>query len=59
VVEDAVSGLVAARAAGMSTLAVTTTYQAAALDADVVVTDLDAVRFVTGPDGVQVRPAQD
>jgi mannitol-1-/sugar-/sorbitol-6-phosphatase len=54
VVEDAVSGLVAARAAGMATLAVTTTYQAAALEADVVVTDLDAVRFVAEPDGVRV-----
>jgi sugar-phosphatase len=57
VVEDAVSGLVAARAAGMATLAVTTTYQAAALDAEVVVTDLDAVRFVASADGVQVVPA--
>jgi sugar-phosphatase len=58
VVEDAVSGLVAARAAGMPALAVTTTYQAAALDAEVVVTDLDAVRFVARADGVQVVPAQ-
>jgi mannitol-1-/sugar-/sorbitol-6-phosphatase len=58
VVEDAVSGLVAARAAGMATLAVTTTYQAAALDADVVVTNLDAVRFVSEPDGVRVVPSQ-
>jgi mannitol-1-/sugar-/sorbitol-6-phosphatase len=54
VVEDAVSGLAAGRAAGMATLAVTTTYQAAALDADVVVTDLDAVRFLSEPDGVRV-----
>jgi mannitol-1-/sugar-/sorbitol-6-phosphatase len=59
VVEDAVSGLVAARAAGMATLAVTTTYQAAALEADVVVTNLDAVRFVAQPDGVRVVPAAD
>jgi sugar-phosphatase len=58
VVEDAVNGLAAARAAGMTTLAVTTTYQAAALDADVVVTDLDAVRFLPSADGVQVVPAQ-
>jgi mannitol-1-/sugar-/sorbitol-6-phosphatase len=57
VVEDAVNGLAAARAAGMATLAVTTTYQAAALDAEVIVTDLDAVRFVNGADGVQVVPA--
>jgi sugar-phosphatase len=59
VVEDAVNGLAAARAAGMATLAVSTTYQAAALEADVVVTDLDAVRFVARPDGVQVLPARD
>jgi mannitol-1-/sugar-/sorbitol-6-phosphatase len=58
VVEDAVNGLAAARAARMATLAVTTTYQAAALDAEVVVTDLDAVRFVARADGVQVVPAQ-
>jgi mannitol-1-/sugar-/sorbitol-6-phosphatase len=59
VVEDAVNGIAAARAAGMATLAVTTTYQAAALDAEVVVTDLDAVRFVARADGVQVVPAHD
>jgi sugar-phosphatase len=54
VVEDAVSGLTAARAAGMASLAVTTTYDAEVLDADVVVPDLDAVRFVSRPDGIQV-----
>jgi mannitol-1-/sugar-/sorbitol-6-phosphatase len=54
VVEDAVSGLIAARAAGMATLAVTTTYQAAALEADVVVTDLDDVTFISAPEGVRV-----
>jgi sugar-phosphatase len=54
VVEDAVSGLTAARAAGMATLAVTTTYPADLLEADGVVTALDAVRFVTSADGVQV-----
>lgn len=54
VVEDAVSGIVAARAAGMATLAVTTTYDAEVLDADVVVPDLDAVRFARRPDGIQV-----
>ena len=59
VVEDAVSGLTAARAAGMATLAVTTTYQAAALQADVVVTDLDAVRFVSRLDGVRVGLSQE
>jgi sugar-phosphatase len=54
VVEDAVSGITAAKAAGMATLAVTTTYDADALDADMVVPDLDGVRFVSQPDGVQV-----
>lgn len=54
VVEDAVSGLTAAKAAGMATLAVTTTYDADALDADMVVPALDAVRFLSRPDGVRV-----
>ncbi|HET8614618.1 MAG TPA: HAD-IA family hydrolase [Actinomycetales bacterium] len=54
VVEDAVSGITAAKAAGMATLAVATTYAADALDADVVVPDLEAVRFGSQPGGVQV-----
>jgi sugar-phosphatase len=54
VVEDAVSGITAAKAAGMATLAVTTTYDDDALDADLVVTDLDAVRFLSQDDGVRV-----
>jgi sugar-phosphatase len=54
VVEDAVSGLTAARAAGMATLAVTTTYAADQLEADVIVPDLDAVRFVPAETGVRV-----
>jgi sugar-phosphatase len=57
VVEDAPSGLTSARAAGSATLAVTTTTRAERLDADAVVGTLDDVRFVLGPDGVQVRPA--
>jgi sugar-phosphatase len=54
VVEDAVSGLTAARAAGMATLALSTTYPAEQLDADGVVADLDAVRFTTVADGVRL-----
>lgn len=57
VVEDAVSGITAAKAAGMATLAVTTTYDADALDADVVVPDLDSVRFSHDADGVRVARA--
>ncbi|MGD7706238.1 HAD-IA family hydrolase [Microlunatus sp. Y2014] len=45
VVEDAPSGLTAARAAGCATLAVTTTSAAADLTADHVVPDLSQVRF--------------
>lgn len=57
VVEDAPSGLQGARAAGMATLAVSTTHTAAELAglADTVVPDLSAVRFERLPDGgVQV-----
>jgi mannitol-1-/sugar-/sorbitol-6-phosphatase len=49
VVEDAPAGLAAGRAAGMATLAVTTTHTADQLDADLVVPDLAAVRW--DPDG--------
>ena len=44
VVEDAPAGLAAARAAGMATIAVTTHYGRAELDADLVVEDLQNVR---------------
>ena len=54
VVEDAPAGLTAGRAAGMRTLAVTTTHAAGDLDADVVVGTLADVAFLTGPDGVRV-----
>ena len=52
-VEDAPSGLRAARAAGMATLAVCTTHTAAELAglADTVVPDLSSVRFARLPDG--------
>ncbi|MDO5681451.1 MAG: HAD-IA family hydrolase [Propionibacteriaceae bacterium] len=58
-VEDAVHGLTAARAAGMRTLAVTTTTPADQLSpiADIVVTDLSAVRFETVSDGVRLQRA--
>ena len=45
VVEDAPAGLAAGRAAGMTTLAVTTTHTADELDADHVVGDLSQVRL--------------
>jgi mannitol-1-/sugar-/sorbitol-6-phosphatase len=54
VVEDAPSGLVAARAAGAATLAVTTTTPAERLEADVVVGTLADVRFTADEDGVRV-----
>ena len=57
VVEDAPMGLVAARAAGCATLAVTTTTPAEELDADAVVTDLAAVRFEVEGEGIRVRLA--
>ncbi|MFE0192599.1 HAD-IA family hydrolase [Streptomyces sp. NPDC058989] len=46
--EDSPAGLAAARAAGMTTVAVTTTHGAADLAADVVVPNLSAVTVVTG-----------
>ncbi|MFC6005524.1 HAD-IA family hydrolase [Angustibacter luteus] len=54
VVEDAPSGLAAARAAGMATLAVTTTTSRSELDADLVVGTLEDVVFRAVPDGIQV-----
>jgi len=53
VFEDAPAGLAAARAAGMRTVALTTTTGRAELDADIVVEDLSAVsaRPVDGGDG--------
>lgn len=54
VVEDAPSGIAAARAAGMATLAVTTTTPREQLVADVVVPTLADVVFAAGEAGVQV-----
>ena len=56
VVEDAPMGLEAARAAGCFTLAVTTTTPPDELDADAVVPDLAAVRFLVEGDGIRVVP---
>lgn len=56
VVEDAPSGLEAARAAGCSTLAVTTTTAAADLVADAVVRNLADVRFSVVEGRVHVTP---
>jgi sugar-phosphatase len=52
VVEDAPAGLLAAKAAGCATLALTTTTATDALDADLIVADLGAVRFVVTPEGI-------
>ena len=57
VVEDAPAGLAAARAGGMASLAVRTTAGDGPLDADLVVDDLSAVRFVATADGITVPPA--
>jgi sugar-phosphatase len=57
VVEDAPAGLAAGRAAGAFRLAVSTTHTPEELEADAIVTDLNSVRFVSGPDGIRVRPA--
>ncbi|MCY0925063.1 HAD-IA family hydrolase [Streptomyces sp. H27-H1] len=54
VFEDAPAGLASGRAAGMTTVALTTTHTAAELDADVVVRDLSAVSVLVGADGVTI-----
>jgi mannitol-1-/sugar-/sorbitol-6-phosphatase len=51
VFEDAPAGLAAARAAGASTIAVTTTHTADQLDADLVVPDLTGIRVEQDGDG--------
>jgi sugar-phosphatase len=51
VFEDAPAGLAAARAAGASTIAVTTTHTADQLEADLVVPDLTGIRIEPGADG--------
>lgn len=58
VVEDAPSGLQAARAAGCSTLAVLVTTPRSALSADAIVEDLADVEFSVTAEGISLRPAQ-
>ena len=55
VIEDAPAGLQAGRAAGCTTIAVTGTYPAAELDADLVVPGLDSLRIEVTPDGLIVH----
>ncbi len=57
VVEDAVAGLTAARAAGCASLALTTTYPPAELAADAVIDRLDDVRFAVEGDSLRLHPA--
>ncbi|MEV6108393.1 HAD-IA family hydrolase [Streptomyces sp. NPDC051940] len=54
VLEDAPAGLAAGRAAGMTTVALTTTHPAAELSADVVVPDLSAVSAQAVAGGVEI-----
>lgn len=54
VFEDAPAGLQAGRAAGMITVALTTTHQAHELDADLVVNDLSALSALVGDEGVEI-----
>ncbi|MGW3942081.1 HAD family hydrolase [Streptomyces phaeochromogenes] len=54
VFEDAPAGLQAGRSAGMTTVALTTTHQAAELQADVVVGDLSAVSALVTDGGVEI-----
>ncbi|MFD9906852.1 HAD-IA family hydrolase [Streptomyces sp. NPDC059063] len=54
VFEDAPAGLAAGRAAGMTTVALTTTHAAAELSADVVVKDLSAVSAQATAGGVEI-----
>lgn len=55
VVEDAPSGLAAAKAAVCATLALTSTTPADVLDADAVVESLASVQFVPGSEGVALE----
>ena len=54
VFEDAPAGLAAGRAAGMTTVALTTTHQAHELDADLVVKDLSALSALVGDGAVEI-----
>ncbi|MFF1380192.1 HAD family hydrolase [Streptomyces sp. NPDC058308] len=57
VFEDAPAGLQSGRAAGMTTVALTTTHQASELSADVVVKDLSAVSAQATAGGVEIEIA--
>ncbi|WP_405579501.1 HAD family hydrolase [Streptomyces sp. NBC_01092] len=54
VFEDAPAGLAAGRAAGMTTVALTTTHQAHEVDADLVVKDLSALSALVNDGGVEI-----
>ncbi|WP_167154827.1 HAD-IA family hydrolase [Streptomyces sp. MBT27] len=58
VFEDAPAGLAAGRAAGMTTVALTTTHRADELVADVVVKDLSAVSAQATAGGVEITTAE-
>lgn len=57
VFEDAPAGLTSGRAAGMATVALTTTHDRAELDADAVVTDLSEVSAQVTDGGVEISLA--
>ncbi|MDX6362788.1 MAG: mannitol-/sugar-/sorbitol-6-phosphatase [Streptomyces sp.] len=56
VFEDAPAGLRSGRAAGMTTVALATTHEAAELDADLVVKDLSALSALVTGEGVEISP---
>jgi mannitol-1-/sugar-/sorbitol-6-phosphatase len=56
VFEDAPAGLAAGRAAGMTTVALTTTHQAHELHADLVVENLSALSALVTEQGVEISP---
>jgi sugar-phosphatase len=58
VFEDAPAGLTAGRAAGMRTVALTTTHSRAELTADLVVPDLSAVSVQVTAEGFEITAAQ-
>ncbi|MEU2915581.1 HAD-IA family hydrolase [Streptomyces massasporeus] len=56
VFEDAPAGLAAGRAAGMTTVALTTTHQAHDLRADLIVENLSALSVLVTEQGVEISP---
>ncbi|MET9578347.1 HAD-IA family hydrolase [Streptomyces massasporeus] len=56
VFEDAPAGLAAGRAAGMTTVALTTTHQAHELRADLIVENLSALSALVTEQGVEISP---